>query len=134
MTTRRLKRRQHRVLFVSLLALLLQLAFPPGYMPGNAFDGQAVSLCPIGLPGGFFYEHHHHHHHEHQDESGEWNIAAESCLFSSSLSPEPLTSALVVLPACAASRSRRTHFTKAVAHTSFHFPRYYSRAPPAYSA
>lgn len=75
-----LDRKRHRVLSVLLIALLMRVAIPAGYMPAAAGSGLLFELCPEGMPALVMQalSPQHHHHHEPSDET-QGSFDAEQC-------------------------------------------------------
>ena len=46
---------------IAVLAIILQVLFPAGYMAGDLDAGWYLRICHSGLPDGVL-DHHHHHH------------------------------------------------------------------------
>ncbi len=69
------RRTTGRLRLLALLALLLNIAYPAGYMPGDLTQGNWVVICPDGLPQGVLSDAHHGHggdDHDHDESSNSY--------------------------------------------------------------
>lgn len=46
---------------LALIAMLIKLVVPAGFMPGNLLAGEWLTVCPQGLPAGLLAQSPHHH-------------------------------------------------------------------------
>ncbi|MBU1189009.1 MAG: hypothetical protein KKC01_08260 [Gammaproteobacteria bacterium] len=46
---------------LALVAMLIKLVVPAGFMPGNLLAGEWLTVCPQGLPAGLLAQSPHHH-------------------------------------------------------------------------
>ncbi len=67
------RRSKNWPLALALYALLFNIAYPTGYMPGSISQGQWIVICPYGMPDGFFSTDDHQQHNdesEHEQDNG----------------------------------------------------------------
>lgn len=65
---------------LALLAMVLNLVSPAGFMPTSIGDSGWLMICPEGLPAGAFETPHDHHHHDHHHDSSGDSGGGESVL------------------------------------------------------
>lgn len=106
------------------LALLLRMAIPAGYMPGNVLAGEFMVLCPEGLPAAVLQSLHKGHGHHDTP-----TLDADSaCPIGTALqAAAPPSAAPLPLPQAIPPRLAVSHGTVAERITT---RRYDSRAPP----
>lgn len=46
---------------LALIAMLMKLVVPAGFMPGDLLAGEWLTVCPQGLPAGLLAQSPHHH-------------------------------------------------------------------------
>jgi hypothetical protein len=59
---------RRRLASLAMLAMLLRVVIPSGYMPSSLADGWYLQFCPDGIPSAVMAlligdDSHHHHHH-----------------------------------------------------------------------
>lgn len=121
----RAKRNRYCFRTLALIALLFNVAYPSGYMPGDISQGQWIVVCPYGLPDGMLADSGHDHG---GDEGERAEDSSSPCVIGGQQAGKfalPLSLAVVpVLPGSLPSISI------SLASGSYSGAIYQSRAPP----
>lgn len=84
------KRKRGWLRGLALIALLMSIAYPAGYMPGDITQGEWIVVCPDGLPDGFWPDNHGDHQDHGDDDTDHQDSNSTYCALGSHLSPKSL--------------------------------------------